>query len=423
MSKENLQHIWLPYTQMKDIEMPPMAVKTKGNYIILEDGTKLIDGIASWWSVCHGYNHPHILAQTKKQLNTMPHVMLAGIANKPAYSLATRLVNFVRHKSINPNLEKVFFSDSGSTAVEVALKIAVQYFFNRGEADKCKIISFFNGYHGDTMGGMSLCDPKSGMHHKFKKYLPKQLVTKLPSNSKELASFEKFIIKNHQKAAALIIEPLVQCAGGMKFHDKFYLEQICKIANKYNILVIFDECATGFYRLGKKFAFHYLNITPDILTIGKALTGGIMTLAATLTSEKIFNEFLSKELDKALMHGPTFMGNPLSCAAANASLDLFETIDYGAKTGEIARIFNQELKIFYNHPLIKEVRVMGALAVLELHKTDWEFIFTLRKKLIAQKIWLRPFANVIYFMPPLTISAKEIKKLVKAVYNSIAKNS
>lgn len=415
--EDGFDHIWLPYTQMKNTPLPPLVKSTKGNYIILEDGTKLIDGISSWWSACHGYNHPHIIKETSKQLKQMPHVMLAGLANESTYKLASRLANFVNsdNQRENTKLNKVFFSDSGSTAVEVALKMSVQYFINKKQTQKSKIISFYDGYHGDTMGGMSLCDPTSGMHAKFADYLPKQLITKLPDSKQDYIKFDKFIKDHHHQAAAIIIEPLVQCAGGMKFHSKDTLEKIVDIARKNDLLVIFDECATGFYRTGRKFAFNHTNITPDILIIGKALTGGTMTLAATMTIDKIYNQFLSDSLDSVLMHGPTFMGNSLACAAANASIDLFESEDYAAKTCVISEIFSKELQIFKNHPLIKEIRIMGAIAILELKTQNWDFIFNLREKLLEKQVWLRPFGNVIYFMPPLTIKKHEIKKLVNAV--------
>ena len=417
--QEGFDHIWLPYTQMKNTPMPPLVDTTKGNYIILNDGTKLIDGVSSWWSACHGYNHPHIIKKTAKQLKKMPHIMLAGLANEPAYRLSKRLVEFTNINPSSPLLNRAFLSDSGSTAVEVALKMAVQYFINQDNNQKHKIIAFNNSYHGDTMGGMSLCDPESGMHAKFKNYLPNQLTTKLPITRTDLKNFEDFVKLHHQTSAAIIIEPLVQCAGGMKFHSKTILEKISSIAKKYDILLIFDECATGFYRTGKKFAFHHTNITPDILIIGKALTGGIMTLAATLTTDKIYNQFLDDSLEKAFMHGPTFMGNSLACTAANASLDLFDKINYTKKVNIIAQTFQKGLKTFNQHPLIKEVRVMGAIAVLELKNEDWDFIFNLRKQLLLKNTWLRPFSNVIYFMPPLTIKKSEIKKLINAVKTSL----
>ncbi len=421
--KQGFKHLWLPYTQMQTAKLPLAVKKTKGCQIILEDGTKLIDGISSWWSVCHGYNHPHILKTMQRQLKTMPHVMFAGLANKPAYNLAERLVKFVNRtdETKNKKLTRVFYSDSGSTAVEVALKMAVQYFLNQGDAKKCKIMSFQNGYHGDTMGGMSLADPKAGMHAKFKNYLPRQLVTKIPKTKQEFASFEKFLLQNQDIAAALIIEPLIQCAGGMIEHSAAQLEKIVKLTKKYNILVIFDECATGFYRLGTKFAYHQTKITPDILCLGKALTGGTVTLAVTMANDKIYNAFLDESLDKALMHGPTFMGNALACSAANASLDLFEKTDYEAKTQNIAEIFIHELTPFASLEQVTEIRIKGALAVIELKNANWDYIFKLREELIKHGVWLRPFGKIIYFMPPLIISNKEIKSLVTALKNCIMK--
>ncbi|MFZ8864942.1 MAG: adenosylmethionine--8-amino-7-oxononanoate transaminase [Rickettsiales bacterium] len=415
MLQESFAHIWLPYTQMKQADLPFMVKKTKASHIILEDGTKLLDGIASWWSVAHGYNHPHIQKALKKQLKSLSHIMFAGLANKPAYELAKRLIKFVQNDNAKKSLHlnRVFYSDSGSTAVEVALKIALQYFINNGQEHKTKIIAFYNSYHGDTLGGMSLSDTKNGMHAKFSKLLPKQLITKIPENQRELDDFVKFITKNHAKTAALIIEPLIQCAGGMKFHKPEILTEIVKICQQNNILTIFDECAVGFYRTGKKFAFHHTNITPDILLVGKALTGGFLTLAATITTEKIYKAFLADSLDKALMHGPTFMGNALACSAANASLDLFEQNNYQQKVANIANIFSQELAILHSHPNVKAIRICGALAAIEFKEITWAEILTLRAKLVKAKIWLRPFANILYFMPALTIKPQELRKLIK----------
>lgn len=412
------KNIWLPYTQMKTAPLPLAVKKTKNCNIILEDGRKLIDGISSWWSVCHGYNHPHIIKAITKQAKLMPHVMFAGLANKPAYNLAERLVKFVNQENDN-HFTKVFYSDSGSTAVEVAMKISVQYFLNQGNKQKVKIISFKNAYHGDTMGGMSLCDPKEGMHAKFKNYLPKQLVTDLPKTKTDLSKFESFIKNNKDKAAAIIIEPLVQCAGGMKFYPAATLEKIIKTAQKNNILVILDECATGFYRTGTKFAYHQQKAKPDILVLGKALTGGSVTLAATLTTEKLFNNFLDDSLDKALMHGPTFMGNALSCAAANASLDLFEKYNYQKKSLDIENYLKEKLTPLKNHKNIAELRFLGAIAVIELKTVNFADILTLRKKLLDRNVWLRPFTNVIYIMPPLVIKKRELDKICKAIFDVV----
>jgi len=414
--KSGFANMWLPYTQMQNCKLPLAVKKTKASYIYLEDGRKLIDGISSWWSVSHGYNHPYIQKKMAAQLKKMPHIMLAGLANKPAYNLAENLVDFINSNKPNleDKLEKVFFSDSGSTAVEVALKIAVQYFLNQG-IKRPKIIAFENSYHGDTMAGMSLSDPKNGMHKKFKDYLPKELICKFPQSSSDLAIFEKFLSKNSDKAAALIMEPLIQCAGGMVFHKPSMLDKIAKLCRKYNILLIFDECAVGFYRTGKRFAYHHSNITPDILILGKALTGGFVTLAATITKSKIFNEFLDDSLDKALMHGPTFMGNALACSAANASLELFKKYNYAAYALQLEKLFKKYLKNLNKNNNVQEVRILGAVAVIELKKISWSETLKLREDFINLGVWLRPFSNVIYLMPPLNITKKHLEKLCNAI--------
>jgi adenosylmethionine-8-amino-7-oxononanoate aminotransferase len=414
--KTGFANMWLPYTQMQNCKLPLAVKKTKGSYIYLEDGRKLIDGISSWWSVSHGYNHPYIQKKMAAQLKKMPHIMLAGLANKPAYNLATKLVNFVNSNkpSAKDRLEKVFFSDSGSTAVEVALKIAVQYFLNQG-IKRSKIIAFANSYHGDTMAGMSLTDPKNGMHKKFKDYLPQELICKFPKNSADLLIFEKFLKANCAKAAALIMEPLIQCAGGMIFHEADILAKIAKLCRKYNILLIFDECAVGFYRTGKRFAYHHSNITPDILVLGKALTGGFVTLSATITNNEIYNKFLDDTLDKALMHGPTFMGNALACSAANASLDLFSKYDYAKYALNLENLFKKYLVPLEQRPKIKEVRILGAVAVIELKNISWAEILKLREDFVNLGVWLRPFAKVIYLMPPLNIAKQDAEKLCKAI--------
>lgn len=413
--EQGLKHIWLPYTQMQDFP-EPLPVKTaKGSYIHLEDGRKLIDGIASWWSMAHGYNDRSLIRATSAQLRKLPHVMLAGLANKPAYNLASELINFINPRK-KDYFSHVFFSDSGSTAVEVALKMSVQYHLNLGNSNKCKFISFKNSYHGDTMGGMSMADLESSMHAKFKKFLPKQFNYKLPENERELKQFYSFVKQNHHNVAAIIIEPLLQCAGGVKFHDAEILEEIMEIARDFGLLTIFDECATGFYRTGEKFAFYHLkDKAPDILCIGKALTGGMLTLAATVTNPKIFNSFLDDSLDKALMHGPTFMGNPTACSAALASLKLFERRNYKSKVKKINKIMQKSLKLCANYNRVIEVRTLGAIAVVELDKLSWQETLWLRQEFVNEGIWLRPFANVIYVMPPLTIKENELMKIFIAI--------
>lgn len=401
------KHIWLPYTQMQN-HLPQLEVKTtKGSEIFLKNGKVLIDGISSWWSVAHGYNHPHIIKAVTKQAKILPHIMLAGFASEETYKLAHRLCKFT-------NMEKVFFSDSGSVAVEVAMKIAWQYHINLNQKEKTKFISFKNSYHGDTNGAMSLADLSSGMHKKFEKLLIKNFCLDLPKNQNDLNKFEKFVIKNKNILAGIFIEPLVQCAGGMKFHNAEILKAIFDISKKHQILFIVDECAVGFYRTGKKFAFNYANITPDILILGKALTGGVVSLAATLTNEEIFNSFLGNSLDLALMHGPTFMGNPLACSAANASLDLFEKNNYEKKVLKLEKIMTKELEICRQFKDVKDVRIIGAIAVIEI-TGDFQKMIELRKKFIELGVFLRPFAGCIYIMPPLNIKKKLLQEVIKAI--------
>ena len=394
------KHLWLPYTQMQN-HLPQLAVAgAEGSKIFLKDGRTLIDGISSWWSVAHGYNHPHIIKAIEKQARILPHIMIAGFAVDSTYELAERLCKFSK-------MDHVFFSDSGSTAIEVAMKIAWQFHLNCKAKDKTKFISFKNSYHGDTTGAMSLADLSSGMHKKFEKLLLKNFCLDLPKNKNDLDAFEDFVRKNKQNLAGIFIEPLVQCAGGMRFHDAFILKEIFAIAKKHDVLFISDECAVGFYRTGKKFACDHAKISPDILILSKALTGGTIGLAATLVKKEIFKKFLGNSLDLALMHGPTFMGNPLACAAANASLDLFEKEDYAKKTAEIENFLRKELAQF------KSSRVLGAIGVIDV-EMDWPKTLELRN-FIDSGIFLRPFAGCVYVMPALNIKKTELKKITDSI--------
>lgn len=403
-------HLWLPYTQMK---YPPiqLEVKTaKGSKIYLKDGRVLIDGIASWWSMAHGYNHPHIVKEITRQAKILPHIMIGGFANDQTYKLAYRLA-----KIMPGDLNKVFFSDSGSTAVEVAMKIAWQFFINKNQVRKTKFVVFSDAYHGDTTGCMSLSDLGSGMHQKFSKILLNNFHLNLPKSQNDLNIFEAFVVKNKEDIAALFIEPMVQCAGGMKFVDRDILLAIYKIVKKHNILFIADECATGFYRTGKIFACNHAGIIPDIMVIGKALTGGALGLAATIATDEIFDAFLSEKKDAALMHGPTFMGNPLACSAANASLDLFEKSDYAKKVIKISKILSLELEKCRNLKNVKDARIIGAIGVVELENIGPKTISDLRATFPKKGVFLRPFENVIYIMPALNISSQELKQLVWAI--------
>jgi adenosylmethionine-8-amino-7-oxononanoate aminotransferase len=405
-------NIWLPYTQMQNAPEQLEVQSAAGVRIKLKDGRELIDGIASWWSAAHGYNHPHLIAAIKKQAEILPHVMLAGLANEPAYHLAAKLSKLSQ-------LPKVFFSDSGSTAVEVAMKMALQYFINQNNRQKNKFISFKNAYHGDTLGCMSLSDTDQGMHKKFSNYLTPNFNWTLPGNLQELNQFEDQVKKVQDQVAAIIIEPLVQCAGGMKFHSAEILKALYQIAQRHQLLFIADECATGFWRSGEYFACNQAGIVPDIMILGKALTGGTMTLAATLASEAIYQQFLSPDIDQALMHGPTFMGNALACAAANASLELFALEDYSAKVRVIEKTLLSELNKCQKFPQVKAIRVKGAIGVIETNQGR-EAMLSYRKQAVAKSVWLRPFGGVIYLMPPLIISQADLVKLTDAIYQILA---
>jgi adenosylmethionine---8-amino-7-oxononanoate aminotransferase len=407
MINKGENHIWLPYTQMQN-HLPQLEVQSaKGSKIFLKDGRVLIDGIASWWSMAHGYSHPHIIKALTRQAKILPHIMLAGFANDETYKLAYRLCKFAK-------MDRVFFSDSGSTAVEVAMKICWQFHINSGAKNKTKFISFQNSYHGDTSGAMSLADLNSGMHKKFKNILLENFSLQLPQNQNDLDAFENFIKKNKNILAGIFVEPLIQCAGGMKFCDAKILKEIFTITKKHNLLFIADECAVGFYRTGKKFAVDHAKISPDILVVGKALTGGALTMAATLTSEEIFKKFSGNSLDLALMHGPTFMGNPLAASAANASLDLFEKENYEAKTKKIETLLQKELEKCRNLKNVKDVRTIGAVGVVEI-EGDFQKMVDLRKKFTTSGIFLRPFANCIYTMPALNIKEFELKQITSSI--------
>jgi adenosylmethionine-8-amino-7-oxononanoate aminotransferase len=411
-----LDHIWLPYCQMKVAPAPLPVVRTHGCRIVLADGRELIDGIASWWSVCHGYNHPHIQAAVAEQLATMPHVMFGGLAHEPAFRLAHRLTRFAP-----PGLSRVFFTDSGSIAVEVALKIALQYWRNLGEMSKTRFLCFTNGYHGDTLGAMSVSDPENALHNAFRSTLPAQPVVDVPRTTEALASLDDFLAAQASTIAALIIEPLVQGAGGMKFHSPEDLANLHRLAARHRILFIADEIATGFYRTGSRFACDEAGITPDILCLGKALTGGTLTMGATLAREEIFAAFLSDDWSAALMHGPTFMANPLACAAANASLDLFETEPRQAQVKAIETFLQAALEPCRDLPNVIDVRVKGAIAAVQLDASV--DVFALRPRFVGEGVWIRPFGDVVYLMPPLVISSQDLEILSRAIRNVLGELS
>jgi len=404
-----LDHVWLPYAQMKTADPPLAVTATHGSRIVLADGRELLDGIASWWTACHGYNHPYIRAAVERQLTRMPHVMFGGIVHEPALILAQRLVEVLG----TDGLDRVFFSDSGSVAVEVALKMAVQYWLNRGIRGRTRILGFAGAYHGDTTGAMAVSDPEAGMHAAFRGLLPQQITVELPVDHMTTAAFEAVLAGRAQDIAAIIVEPLVQGAGGMRFHDAQALHKLRAAADRHEVLLIFDEIFTGFGRTGALFAFQAAGVVPDIVTLSKALTGGTLPLAATIAGAKVFEAFWSDDPAKALMHGPTFMANALACAAANASLDLFENQPRLAQIAKISRLLRDGLEPCHKLPGVKDVRVMGAIGVVELDRI--ENLNELRQRFIAKGVFVRPFGSVVYLTPAFTIAEWELAALTKAV--------
>ncbi|MGA8496545.1 MAG: adenosylmethionine--8-amino-7-oxononanoate transaminase [Xanthobacteraceae bacterium] len=411
---EGLDHIWRPYAQMKTAAPPLAVAATHGSRIVLADGRELIDGIASWWTACHGYNHPHIRTAVERQLAQMPHVMFGGLVHEPALTLARRLVGL-----LGPgDLDRAFFSDSGSVAVEVALKMAVQYGRNQGRRGRTRFLAFTGGYHGDTTGAMAVSDPQGSMHAAFRGLLPEQITVDLPVDERSTAAFEAALERHADELAAIIVEPLVQGAGGMRFHDAQVLRTLRATADRYELLLIFDEIFTGFGRAGTLFAFQDAGVVPDIITLSKALTGGTLPLAATIAAKKVFEAFWSDDPAQALMHGPTFMANPLACAAANASLDLFEREPRLDQVAKISGALAAGLEPCRKLPGIKDVRVKGAIGVVELDRI--EDINALRQRFVTEGVFIRPFGTVVYLTPAFTVAQDELAKLTDAVRRVLA---
>jgi adenosylmethionine---8-amino-7-oxononanoate aminotransferase len=404
-------HIWLPYAQMKTAPAPLAVVGAKGARLKLADGRELIDGVASWWTVAHGYDHPHIRETVARQLETLPHVMLGGLAHEQAYTLAKRLA-----KMLPGDLNRVFFSDSGSVAVEVAMKMAIQYRINRGEHGRTKVLSFKGGYHGDTFATMAICDPDEGMHSLFKGALAEQFVVDLPSDHLKTEALDRILDRHAKEITAVIVEPLVQGAAGMKFHGPETLRRIADAAHRHGMLLILDEIFTGFARTGTMFAMHQAGIVPDIVCLGKALTGGTLPLAATVASDRIFEAFLSDDPATALMHGPTYMGNAMACAAANASLDLFEQEPRIKQAQRIEALLRRDLEPARTLKGVRDVRVKGAIGVIELETLDRN---ALRQRFIEKGVWIRPFANIIYTTPPFTISDDDLRTITSAMVDVV----
>lgn len=404
----SLDHVWLPYTQMKTATMPVAVVAAQGVRLTLADGRELVDGTASWWTACHGYGHPHIRDMVAQQLAIMPHIMFGGLAHEPGYRLAARLARL-----LPGDLNRVFFTESGSVAVEVALKMAVQFWLNQGQR-RTQFVSFRNGYHGDTFATMAICDPEEGMHKLFRGIIPEQFVLPLPDTAKKRDELDRFLSDNRQDIAAVVIEPLIQGAGGMKFHDAGVLVDLRTVCDRHGLILIFDEIFMGFGRSGTLFACRQAGVAPDIICLSKALTGGTLPLAATVATERIYSGFLSDDPEKALMHGPTFMANPLCCAAANASLDLFEMEPRLAQAANIEAQLKAELARCREASGVLDVRVKGAVGVVQMDRpVDASHLCS---RFVGKGFWIRPFGDVIYLTPPLIISSQDLSALTSAIY-------
>ena len=399
------QHVWHPYAKIPN-DVPTYLVESaNGVYLNLKDNRRVIDGMSSWWSVIHGHNNPILNQSMKDQIDRVSHVMFGGLTNQPAIEICKKLIE------ITPaNLDKVFLADSGSVSVEVSLKMALQYWYNKGFRDKTRFVTPKGGYHGDTFGAMAVCDPENGMHHLFSDVLPQHFFSNRPTignTSEALLDLEKILKKNHQRIAAMILEPIVQGAGGMNIYEPEYLKGARKLCDNHNVLLIVDEIATGFGRTGKLFGCEHAGVSPDILCLGKSLTGGYMTMSAVLTTAEV------AENVGVLMHGPTFMGNPLSSSVANASIDLLLSSDWQTKVIEIEKILEKELLPLKSKETISDVRVIGAIGIVEF-KQPLD-IHSTQERLIGEGVWLRPYGKLLYTMPPFIISEDELKRITRAM--------
>lgn len=408
------QRLWHPYTSMSAPTPHYLVEHASECEITLASGATLIDGMSSWWSVIHGYNHPSINQALKSQIDNFSHVMFGGFTHKPAIDLANKLIN------ITPEpLQRVFFSDSGSVSVEVALKMAIQYWHSQGKPTKQYFATPKSGYHGDTFAAMSVCDPENGMHNLFNGAVTEQCFVSPPPiginnpvKEEYIDEIRQLFIEKHQTIAGFIIEPVVQNAGGMRFYNPEYLNRLRDLCDEFDILLIFDEIATGFGRTGKLFATNHTNICPDIMCVGKALTGGYITLAATLTTDKVALGISDK--GGVFMHGPTFMGNPLACAAANASLSLLASYDIEARIGQIERWMTEALAPCASLAQVADVRCFGAIGVVELKSAVDQH--QIQPKFVERGVWVRPFGKLIYLMPPYIITQSQIQTLGNAIY-------
>jgi adenosylmethionine-8-amino-7-oxononanoate aminotransferase len=407
----NLDHVWLPYAQMAGAPLPLPVVSASGVRLRLADGREFIDGISSWWTACHGYSHPHIVAAVQKQAAQLSHVMFAGLAHEPACRLAARLA-----AALPGDLGHVFFSESGSVSVEIALKMALQFWSNRGEPQRRGMLAFRHGYHGDTFMTMAVTDPDVGMHDAFRGIVPPAVMADLPRDEASAAALDALLEREGARLAAVIVEPLVQGAGGMRMHDAATLSRLRAACDRHGLLMIADEIMTGFGRSGSLFACQQADVVPDIVCLSKALSGGTLPLAATVARQHVFAAFLGSEFERALMHGPTFMANALACAAANASLDLFESEPRLAQVAAIEAQLARELAPCRALPGVADVRVKGAIGVVELAAPA----AGLRAAFVERGVWLRPFGNIVYLMPPFIIEPEDLRTLTSAVCEVVA---